>query len=140
MRSAGIVADHSADGAAIVRGRVRGEGELMALGTVAKRIKDNSRLNDCEFMAGVDFDNPIHVLRKIEDHRNIATLAGKACAGAAGQNRRLEFLAGSHRGEHIVGIAGNDQADGDLPVIGSVRRIKGAAASIEAHFAAHCAP
>ena len=54
-----------------------------------------------------------------------------------GRTGSAVFPARGHRGDHIVVIARNDQADGNLPVIRAVGCIQRAAAAIEAHFAFH---
>ena len=65
---------------------------------------------------------------------------GQAGARAARQDGRAEFAAGRDGGDHVVGIARDDQADGNLPVVRAVGGIKRAAAAIEAHFAANIFP
>jgi hypothetical protein len=40
-------------------------------------IENDSRLHPCYSRLGIDFEDPIRVLRTIEDDRDIATLAGK---------------------------------------------------------------
>jgi hypothetical protein len=39
-------------------------------------------------------------------------------------------------GEKVVTVPGEDDADGDLTVVGGIGRVEGAAAVVESHFAA----
>ena len=137
MRAAGIIADHSANGAAVVGGRVGREGEFVGFGGIAQRIENDAWLNAREFALRIELKNLVHVLRKIEDDGDVAALSGEAGAGAARKNGSFEFPAGGDGGDDIVRIAGNYEADGNLAVIGAVCGIQGATAAIETHFAAH---
>ena len=49
MRAAGIVADHSSDGAAAVRGWIRSKHQVVLLDLALERIKDDARLYAREF-------------------------------------------------------------------------------------------
>ena len=55
-----------------------------------------------------------------------------------GQNRGAGSAAGGQRGLHIGGIAGIDDADGKLAVVGGVGGVKRAGAEVEANVAAQC--
>ena len=140
MRPAGVVADHAADGAAVVRRGVGRKRQLMALGLVAESVQDDARLYPGESVLRVDLEDVIHVLRKIENDSHIAALPGQTGARSPRQNRRAILPARRHRRAHVLGIAGNHQANGNLTVVRSVRGKQGAAAAIEADFAAHLAP
>ncbi len=104
---------------------------------VAQRIEDDARLDAREPPGGIDLEDPVHVLREVEHDRDVAALAGEAGAGAARQHRRAEAAARGHRRDHIVCIAGNDEPDGNLPVVRAVGGVERAAPAIEAHLAAH---
>ncbi len=92
VRSARIIADHSADGASAVSGRVRREGQLVDLGAVAQSIQNHARLNARESPLRINVQNAIHVLGEIEHHGNVAALAGEARAGAPrGSTGALNF-------------------------------------------------
>ena len=135
MRAAGVVADHSADGAAVVGGRVGRKGQLDGFRLVAQRVEHHARLHAGESSLRVELEDPIHVLGEIEHHGDIAALAGQAGACSARQNRGAVFAAGRHGSHHVVGIARHDQADGNLAVVRSVGGVHRAAATIETDFA-----
>ena len=136
MGAARVVADHAAQRAAAVRGRIGPERQLVHLGGVPQRVEDDARLHAREPALGIDLEDPVHVLREIEHHGDVAALAGEAGAGAARQDRRVERAARRHRRDHIVRVAGDDEADRDLAVVGAVGRVERAAAAVEADLAA----
>ena len=136
MRAAGVVADHAAERAAAVRRRIGSERQLMRFGGVAQRIEHHAGLHAREPADRIDLEDPVHVLREVEHHRDVAALAGEAGAGAPRQDRRVELPARRHRRDHIVGIARNDETDGNLTVVRAVGGVQRAAAAIEAHLAA----
>ena len=124
----------------IVRGRIRSEREVMPLRRFAKPIEHQSRLDPRLPAFRIERDQVAHVLRVVEDDRDVAALAGEARAAAACEHRRTMIAADRHRRDHIVGIARQDDADRDLAVVGRVGRVRGAAAAVEPHLAAHDAP
>jgi hypothetical protein len=105
--AAGVVADHAADGAAVVAGGIGSEGEVMLFGGVAESVEDDSGLHAGDAAGGIDLENARHVLGKIEDDGDVAALAGERSAAAAAEERRAEFAAEEmvartsslHRGE-----------------------------------------
>jgi hypothetical protein len=109
----------------------------MLLGSVAKRVEDNTGLHPREFPIRIDFEDLVHVLREIEHYRDVAALPGQARTGAARQNGSPVLFARRNRGNHIFGIARYHQADRNLAVIGTVRCVESAAAAIETDFPAH---
>ena len=70
--------------------------------------------------------------RVVEDHGHVDALAGEAGARAARQNRSAGGAAGCESGFDIGGIAGKDDADGKLAVVGAIGGVEGARAEIEA--------
>ena len=80
--------------------------------------------------------SPIHVLRKVEYHGDIRALSREAGSRAARQHRGPGGAAGGHGGFHVRGIAGQDHADGKLPVVRRVGRVHCAEAHVEVDFAA----
>ena len=55
---------------------------------VAKRVEHDARLHPRESIAGIELEDPVHVLREVEHDRDVAALAGEARAGAAREHRR----------------------------------------------------
>src|ERR1700719_319596 len=137
MRAAGIVPDHSADGAAIMRRRVWRKSLLVDLGAVAQRVEHHTRLNTSVSLRGIELENLIHVLVEIQDDSDVAGLPGQASARATREDGRAELFACGDCGNYVGGVARDNEADWDLTIVGRIRRIKRAAAGIEAHFAAH---
>jgi hypothetical protein len=112
----------------------------MSLGGIAQRIQHEAGLHSSQPAGGIELEDPIHVFAEVEDHRDVATLARQAGAGAAGQHGRAESAAHAHGRDDIVGVARNDQPDGDLSVVRRIGRVERAAPSIEANLTANHAP
>jgi hypothetical protein len=117
MSSAGIIANHSTDRAAIVSRRIGRERQVMDFRLVSQSIQHNARLNPRNFFVGIDLEDPVHVLRKIEDDRNIAALSGKTRPGAASQDRSTVLLADSYGCNDVIGVTWDHESDGNLPVV-----------------------
>jgi hypothetical protein len=90
---------------------------------------------------GIDFENPRHVLGKIEDDGDVAALAGKRSAAATAKKRRAEFAAEGDGGFDVGGVARKHDADRDLAIVGPIGRIEstgtGVEANVPADFVAH---
>ena len=137
MRAAGVVADHAAQRAAAMRRRVGAERQLVALRSIAQRIEHHARLDARKRLVRVDLQDSIHVLGEVQNHGNVAALAGQARASPARQHRRAEFAARRNRRLHVVRVARNHQTNGNLAIVRAVGGVQRPAAAIEAHFAAH---
>ena len=135
MDAAGIVADHAADGAAVVAGGIGSEGEVMFFGGVAEMIEHDAGLHACDAARGIDLEDARHVLGKVQHHRNIAALTGQRRAATTAEQGRAEFAAHGNGGENIVRVMGKDYADGDLAVVGTVGGVERTAAVVEANLA-----
>ena len=131
--AAGVVADHAADGAAVVAGGIGGEGEVMFFGGVAEVVEDDAGLHAGDAAGGIDLENARHVLGEVEDDGDVAALSGEGGAAAAAEHGRIEFAAEGECGEDVVGVVRENYADGDLAVVRTVGRVEGAAAVVEAN-------
>ena len=140
VHPAGVVPDHPAEGAVVVRGRVRAEGEAVPLGRGAQHVEDHARLDPGEPALRVHCQHPVEVLREVDHDGDVAALPGQAGAAAAGQHRHPGLAAARHRGDHVLGAPGNDHADRHLPVVGGVGGVRAAAAGVEADLAPHHLP
>jgi hypothetical protein len=98
MHAAGVVADHAAEGAAIVRGGVGPKVRWCFSAAARKRVEHDSGLHAGDAAGGIDFENPRHVLGKIENDGDIAALSGERGATAAAEKRRAELAAESDGG------------------------------------------
>src|ERR1700722_3842834 len=116
MRAAGVVADHSADGAPIVRRRIRSEYELVGTEMLLERIQHDPRLDPGESLLRIDLDVLVHVLGEVEDHRYIAALPGKACPCSTSQNWGAVLSADRYCGDYVVSVAWDHQTDWNLAV------------------------
>ena len=133
--TAGVVADHAADGAAIVGGRVGSEGQVMDFGGFTDAIEHDSRFDDGDSLCGVERDKTPHVFRKVEDDGDVAALTGEAGARTAGEDGRTQFATGGDGGFDVGSIVGKDEADGGLAVVRGVGRVEGAGGGVETDFA-----
>src|SRR5579864_8499680 len=130
--AAGVVADHAADGAAVVSGGVGGKGEVMLFRSIAQAVKDDSRLYTSDAARGIDLDYAVHIAGKIENDGYVAALSGERSASAAAEQRRAEFAAERNRGENVIVVARQDDANGHLTIVGAVGRVESAGAAVEA--------
>jgi len=135
MNAAGVVADHAAKGAAVVRSGVGSEGEVVFFGGVAKSVEHDSGLHAGDAAGRVDFENLIHIAGKIEDNRDVAALSGKRGTAAAAEERGVEFTAERDCGDYVFNVAGKNYADGNLAVVGTIGGIEGAAGGVEPDIA-----
>jgi hypothetical protein len=76
---------------------------------------------------------------EVEHDRDVAALAGEARAGTSGEHRHAVLAAASQRGHDVVGVAGEDHADGHLAVVRAVGGEQRPAAAIEADLPADLA-
>ena len=119
---------------------VRPESEFVLLGRAAQEIEDAARLHRRPLVGRVDVEDIAHVLGEVHHHRDVAALAGQACATTATEDRRAVATCRRDRFDHVFLVPRNDDADGHLAVIRRVRRIERTAAVIEAYLAAELAP
>ena len=140
MRAARVVADHAAERAAAVRGRIGSERELMRLGGVAQRIEHDARL-DARESRWTGSISRIRFMYFVKSSTT-ATLQhwpARLVPAPRGRTGAPYCAARRHRRDHIVGVARDDEADRNLAVVGAVGRVERAAAAIEPHLAANLA-
>src|SRR5579884_4448433 len=87
MNTAAVIADHAADSAAVVAGGIGSKGQMMFFGGVAEMVQNDSRLHSGRAALGVDLQNLSHVLREIEDDRNVAALSSQRRATTTTEER-----------------------------------------------------
>ena len=134
--AAGVVSDHSPERAARVGRRVRSEREPVPLGRVAQVVQHGSGLDASGAAGGVDLQDPVEVLRGVENDGHVAALPGEARPRAAAQDRRSEPSAELQGRENVFAIAGHDDSDRHLAVVGGVGRVERTAPRVEADLAA----
>jgi hypothetical protein len=106
---------------------------------VAQRIQDRARLDPRNMRYRIDFQNPVHVLREIQNNRHVAALTREAGAGSPRQYRRSISAALRYGCDHIIVISRNDEPDRNLSIVRSIGRVQRATASVEADLAANLA-
>ena len=122
MRAARVAADRPPKTAAAVRRRVRPEREMVKLRLCPQRVEDHARLNPRgQPAAGFQLEDAVHVLREIEDHGDVAALAGQAHLGAARKDRRAVLPAHRDGGDHIA-LGPEGPPDQSAPAGSSSRR------------------
>ena len=134
--AAGVVADHAADGAAAVGGGVGGEGEGEFFGGLADAVEHDAGLDVDGAGGGIDGAHAAHVLGEVEDDGDVAALAGERGAGSAGEDGGVEGAAGCDGGDDVGFVARDDDADGNVAVVGGVGGVEGFGGGVEADLAA----
>lgn len=134
MHAAGIVADHAAQRAAGMRGRVRAKGQLVAFGFLAQRVQNQTGLYPRAASFDIELQNAVHVFAEVDQHRGVATLAGKTGTTATRKNRRLVLATQRDGLDHVIRVFRQHHADRHLPVYRSVVGIQRAVARLETHF------
>ena len=134
--AAGVVADHTADGTAAVRGGVGREGQGEFLCGVADAVEHDSRLDVNGARVGVDSAHSVHVLRKVEDDGSVAALTGERSAGSAGEDGRVEATADCDGCDDVGFVARDDDADGNVAIVRGVGGVEGFVGGVEADLAA----
>src|SRR3954470_21239253 len=139
MHPAGIIANHPANGAPGVRGRIRTKREVKFFRGVADIIADDARLHPGQLAFRVQLEQVVHIFRKIENHRRIATLPGEAGSATASENWSAELAAKRNRRDYIIRIPWNDDPDWYLAVIGAIRGVESSRAVIKTNFSSDAA-
>src|SRR6185312_16463677 len=102
--AAGVVADHAADGAAAVRGRVGSEGEAVRCDHVAQIVEHDPRLHARGAGVHVDVEHLVQVPGEVEHHTGTDGVARHARAAAPCGHRDVELAAGpQHRANVLCG-------------------------------------
>jgi hypothetical protein len=115
-------------------GRIRRKGEVMFLRPISEIVEDSAGLDDGDAPVRIEFKDVVHILGKIDDHGNVATLSGETRASAAGQKGCSFFATYSNCLHYIFYIVGDDDTDRDLAIVGAIRRIQRATSIIEPHL------
>src|SRR5215470_10883530 len=114
--------------------RIGSESQVMLFGCVAQMIENHAWLNARVLPLGIDLENLVEVLSKVEDDGSVAALTGKRCATTTGQNWRSVLATGGDSRDDIVDPKRDDDANWDLAVAGTVGCVHRAAARIESNF------
>jgi hypothetical protein len=82
----------------------------------------------------VDLDDGVQVLGEIDNDRDVAAFAGETRSTSAAQHGSSVLATHMQRCNDVVDRLGNDDADGNLPVVGGIGGVERPAPTIEAHF------
>ncbi len=121
-----------------MRRRIGSVGQVMPFGGLAQPVENQTRLDARQLCIGIDRRQAAHVLRVVEDHGHVGTLAGQAGARAPRQDCGSCCAAGGESGLHICGIAGHNDAHRKLAVVRRVGRVERPRAQVEPNISAKC--
>ena len=140
VRSAGVVADHPAEGAAVVCGRVGAERQRVRRRGVAHGVADHAGLDARGAGLRVDLQNAVHVPGEVEHDGGVDRLPGDRGARTDGQHRHV--VAAAHRQCRfgVRDVARHDDADRHPPVVRGVGRPHGPVGGGEPHGPGDGAP
>jgi hypothetical protein len=130
--AAGVVADAAADGCALAGDGVGGVHEAVLLDRGAEVVVDDTGLDACPTLFGVDLDDVAHVLGEIDDDGVVGGLACEAGAATARHDGHAEFFGGTDNGLDVIGVAGDGDADGDHLVHGGVGGVQESVVAVHA--------
>ena len=137
VSAAGVVADHPADRAAVLGGRIGREEQALGRDRRVELRLHHARLDHREAALGVDTANRIHVLGEVEHDRRVAGLPGERRTAAARENRETVLARQRERAHHVAFVARNHDAQRNLPInrgVGGVereRRVVGAHLAVD---------
>ena len=134
-RPARVVADHAAERAVRVGGRQRPELQAGRPELVVEHIHDDARLHQAGAVLPVDLQQPVAVLRPVQNHRGVGAFAGEAGPAAAGQHRGVVAPAHLDRGHRGFDRTRHHHAERDLPVVRGIGGVRPARSGVEAHLA-----
>ncbi len=120
VRAAGVVADHSAEGAAAVGGGVGAEGQAVGCGGGPQVVQDHSGLDDGGAGGGVQVEDRAQMAGQIEDEAGAGGLSGDGRAAAARHHRHPVLPAHGQGGGDVLGVARGEHAERDTAVVGGV--------------------
>src|SRR5579883_1679630 len=102
MGAAGVIADHAAQGTAVMRRGIGGKSQVVLLGGPAQVVQYYPRLNARQTLPGVKAENVLHVTRQVEHDSNVTGLASGAGAAAACQNGDIVGATDGDSGADVV--------------------------------------
>ena len=131
VRPARVVADHPAEGAAVVRGRVGAERQPVRRGGVAHGVADHARLDAGGARVRVDLQDPVDV-HEVQDDGGVHRLAGDRGPRAHRQHGHVVRPAHRQRRLDVRDVARAHDADRDAAVVRGVGRPHRARGGVEA--------
>ena len=139
-RAAGVVPDHSADGARAV-GRGAGPEHQPGRGQFGVQVvQRDARLDHTGPCVRVQRHQPTTVSRPVDDHCSIGRLTREAGAATARQHRDVEAPTHPHRRHGVVDSQRCDHPERGLPIVRGVLGVRRASLGAERHLARHNPP
>ena len=120
MRSGRVVADDAANRGAIGGGRVGAEHESLILDLAVELIEVDARLNGNSARFRLEIDDPVEIFRGVDDQRGADGLPRERRSATAREDRYTMAGGEFHRGDHVIGGTGNNDADRIDLVVGSI--------------------
>lgn len=133
-RSAGIVADHSADRAADMCRRFRADHQVVPRQLRIQRVKRDARFHDRGAGRRIDRDQPITVLAPVQHHGRIAALTGQTGAATAREHRHIVLAAHRDGGGRVLRCARQHHTERHRAVVRGIGGVCGPGSGIETHF------
>ncbi len=125
-RATGVVADHPADRAAVVRARVGAEPQAGGLRRGLQRRLDQARLDHRRAGFGIDAQHPVQVAAGVEDDARTDRVARDGGPRAACGQRDAEGAAHLQRRDDLVGVPRADDRPWEHAVERGVGGVQGA--------------
>ena len=122
--AAGIVADHPADGAPAMRGRVGADAEAVTRGGDVDVVEDRPGEHGDGGGRGVQRKDPCEVQARVHDEPAADRVAGDAGSRAAHRERDARLGRHPDHGRQVVQVARRHDGRGDHAVVRRVRRVQ----------------
>ena len=135
MNAARVVADHPAERAPAVRSRIGTKRPPVRVRGVLQIVERQPWLDASCTDGSIDPENPIEMLRRVDDDRHIAALTGDARSRAAREHGRAVLMTDLDGIDDVIGRAGNDNANRHLAIVGRVGCVECTVAGAEAYLA-----
>ena len=134
-RAARVVGHHPADRGAAGGGEIRCESQSERSQVGVEIVEHDAGLDARPAFVGVDLEDAIQVLRRVEHQAGADRLAGLRRAAAARRDRRAVLRRQFHHARHVLGRAWHDHADRLDLVDAGVGRVQRARDAIESDLA-----
>jgi hypothetical protein len=136
VNAATVVADHAAERASAVCGGIRAVGEVVEFSGFAEAVEDDARLDDGEAGGGVERGEAVEVAGEVKDDGDVGGLSCDAGTCSTRKDGCADCAACGNGSFDVGSVAGQNDTDGKLTVVGGVGCIKSAGCEIEANFSA----
>jgi hypothetical protein len=134
-RAAGVVADHPADRAGVVRRRFGTDHQLMRRELLVQVVQARPGLHHRDPPAGVHRHQAMAVLGPVDHHARVAALPGQARAAPTGEHRDVVLTAHGDGLDGRVDSPWDHHTDRHLPVVGRVMGVRRTGPGVETHLA-----